>query len=144
MDRQGYVAEQTVMIKADIHKVWEALTTHSIIKQYLFGTEVTSDWKKGSSIVYRGEWQGKPYEDKGVIVEIVQDRFLDTTYWSGMSGLPDTPENYKRVVYTLAMDAQGTKLTVSQDNNATEAEKNHSTENWKIVLNLMKDILEKS
>ena len=50
--------------------VWNALVDPAIIKQYMFGTTVTSDWKEGSPIVWKGEWQGKPYEDKGVILRM--------------------------------------------------------------------------
>src|SRR5258706_3209022 len=39
-----------------------------ILKQYYFGADIISDWKMGSSIIYKGEWQGKPYEDKGTIL----------------------------------------------------------------------------
>ena len=41
-------------------EVWEALTSPQMIQQYLFGTQVTTDWQVGSPITYRGVWQGKP------------------------------------------------------------------------------------
>ena len=37
------------------------------IKQYMFGTNVVTDWREGSPITWKGEWQGKSYEDKGVM-----------------------------------------------------------------------------
>jgi hypothetical protein len=40
-----------------------------------------------------------------------------------MSGLVDSPENYKKVTYALSPDKGGTRLTITQDNNATEDEK---------------------
>ena len=49
-------------INAPVSKVWQALTDPALIKQYLFGTETKSDWKKGSSITYTGVWEGKSYE----------------------------------------------------------------------------------
>ena len=54
-----YTAKATSMIHAPISKVWQALVNPEIIKQYLFNTDVISDWKVGSPITYRGEWEGK-------------------------------------------------------------------------------------
>ena len=53
------------MTDAPAKNVWEALINPAMIKQYFFGTDVVSDWKVGNSIVWRGTWQGKEYEDKG-------------------------------------------------------------------------------
>lgn len=65
---QKFMSEATTTINAPASKVWEALIDPDLIKQYLYGTEVTSDWKVGSPITYKGEWQGKAYEDKGQIL----------------------------------------------------------------------------
>lgn len=130
------------MINAPVAKVWNALIDPSMIKQYLFGTNVVSDWKVGSSITYKGEWQGKSYEDKGKILELVPEKRFVSTYWSSMAGLADTPENYKTVTYELAPDGNETKVTLIQDNNASEDEKNHSEQNWRMVLDGLKKLLE--
>jgi hypothetical protein len=34
------------------------------------GTEVISDWKEGSTIIYTGEYEGKKYHDKGLIKKL--------------------------------------------------------------------------
>lgn len=140
--KQDYIARQSIIIDAPAGRVWDALINPEIIKLYLFGTQVTSDWKVGSSITYRGEWKSKTYEDKGKILELVPERLFISTYWSSMSGLPDIPENYKKVTWELLPEKNGIRLVVTQDNNATEAEKNHSEGNWKMVLDKMKEILE--
>jgi len=91
-----------ININAPVSKVWQALTDPAMIKEYLFGTNTVSDWKKGSSITYSGEWEGKQYEDKGNIIDIVPEKLLHTTYFSGMSGKEDKSENYNIVTYTLS------------------------------------------
>lgn len=136
-------SQVTITINAPVAKVWEALTTPALIKEYLFGTEVVSDWKEGSPITYKDVWQDKAYEDKGVILKIVPEKLLESTYWSSMSGTADIPENYKKVTYELAEEHGTTKLTLSQDNNASEDEKNHTEANWKTVLEGLKKLLEK-
>ncbi len=97
--------------------MWDALTQPDLIKQYLFGTEVTTDWKVGSPITYRGVWQGKPYEDKGKVLEVEPGRRIVSTFWSSLSGVPDQPEYYKTVQYELSIQGSAMRLTVTQDNN---------------------------
>ena len=140
---KGLVARQSIVIQAPPARVWKALTDPALIKEYLFGTQVSSDWKAGSQIRYRGVWEGKSYEDKGIVLKAEPRKVLESTYWSSMSGLPDVPENYKLVRYELTPEQGGTRLTVTQDNNATEAERDHSERNWKMVLEGLKDLVEK-
>lgn len=137
-----YTAQATTTIHAPASKVWQALVNPEIIKQYLFNTDVISDWREGSPIIYRGEWQGKPFEDKGKILKIEPEKVLKSTHWSPLSGVPDMPENYHTVTYTLSGNGDHTEVTITQDNNASEEEKEHSEENWNTVLAGMKKLLE--
>lgn len=139
----SFVAKSSVTIRAEATKVWDALTNPELIKQYLFGTQAISDWKEGSSITYKGVWQGKAYEDKGVIKKIEPKKRLVTTYWSVFSGLPDSPENYHTVTYTLEQRDSETILTVTQDNITSKESADHSESNWTTVLETLKQLLEK-
>lgn len=135
-------AKASIHINAPVDKVWNALVDPTLIKQYLFGTEAISDWKKGSDITYKGEWQGKSYEDKGTIIDIVPGKLLHTTYWSSMGGKEDKPENYANVIYEVGSEGDDTTVTITQDNIADEAGQKHMEENWKQVLTSMKKVLE--
>ena len=135
-------AKVTTVINAPASKVWDALTEPEQIKQYLFGTQVTTDWHAGSPITYKGEWKGKPYEDKGKVLEVEPRKRLVSTFWSALAGLPDTPENYKTVRYELAPEGDRTKLTITQDNNATQEEATEAEKNWRMVLDGIKKLLE--
>ena len=135
-------AKATTVINAPASKVWDALTEPEQIKQYLFGTQVTTDWHVGSPITYKGEWKGKAYEDKGKVLEIEPRKRLVSTFWSALAGLPDTPENYKTVRYELAPEGDRTKLTITQDNNATQEEATEAEKNWRMVLDGIKKLLE--
>ncbi len=140
--KKSLLSEVSVDIDAPPRKVWKVLTTPALVKEYLMGTDVSTDWKEGSKIEYTGEYKGKKYHDKGVIKKIQPEKLLQTTYWSSMSGQEDKPENYKLVTYKIAAEGGKTHLTLSQDNNADEKEKDHSTENWKMVLNKLKEVAE--
>jgi uncharacterized protein YndB with AHSA1/START domain len=107
-------------IDAPAQEVWAALTTPETIKRWFFGVDTETDWTPGSPIVHRGEWQGRPYEDKGEIVRIEPPRLLVHTHWSDLSGKPDSPEHYQEVTWTLTPRNGSTELTVSERNLPTE------------------------
>jgi uncharacterized protein YndB with AHSA1/START domain len=85
-------ATNSITIEAAIEEVWRALTTPDQIKRWFFGVDTETDWKVGSPLVHRGEYQGKPYEDKGEIVRFDPPELLVHTQWSDLSGKPDSPE----------------------------------------------------
>ncbi len=135
-------AEASVHVDADHAAVWRALTEPDLIAQYLFGTQVETDWAVGSPIIYRGEWEGKPYEDKGTILEIDEPNRIVSTFFSALRGKPDVPENYQNVTYRIDDDGGGVLVTVIQDGNADEAEAAHSTANWTMVLEGLRGVVE--
>jgi uncharacterized protein YndB with AHSA1/START domain len=139
---RGLIAKATIIINTPASRVWDALTNPELIKQYLFGTQVTTDWKVGSPITYKGTWEGKVYEDKGKVLQVEPGKLLVSTFWSSLSGLPDVPESYKTVRYDLSTEGSGTRLTITQDNNDSQEEASHSEQNWKMVLDGMKKLLE--
>jgi uncharacterized protein YndB with AHSA1/START domain len=136
------IAKASQTIDAPIEKVWEALVSPESIKQYMFGTDATSDFKVGSAITWKGEWQGRAYEDKGVIQEVVPLSRPQYTHFSPLSGAADLPENYHTVTIDLTSTGDGTTVSLSQDNNATEEARQHSEKNWKMMLDGLKKFLE--
>jgi uncharacterized protein YndB with AHSA1/START domain len=132
----------SITIDASPAEVWKALTDPAIIKQYLFGTEAKSDWKKGSALTYTGEWQGNPYVDKGEIIDIVPEKLLHSTYLSGNSGKEDKPENYNNVIYQLEPRNGKTFVRLTQDNIESEEGVKKMEENWGMVLEKMKKVVE--
>ena len=141
MDKKR-IAEATTTINAPASRVWEALTNSKLIKQYLFGADVISDWKEGSPILYKGIYEGKAYEDKGSVLKVEPEKLLLITHWSPLSGSPDTPENYHKVSYELSVEDGSTRLTITQDNNSSEEEQEQNAKFWTMVLDGMKKVLE--
>ena len=133
----------TTEISAPTAKVWDALINPEQIKKYLFGTQTHCDWKVDSPIRFTGEWEGKSYEDKGTILAIEKEKILSYDYWSNFSGVPDVPENYQIVTFRLDHDKGKTRLSLTQQNIRSEEAKSHSEENWKMVLNSLKELVEK-
>jgi uncharacterized protein YndB with AHSA1/START domain len=139
---QKFQAKAENVINAPAEKVWQALTDPAIVKQYFFGTNMEIDLRVGGSITYRGEWQGKQYEDKGHVLELEPNKKLVTDYWSGLTGKPDVPENYQRVAYELFEQDGCTRLVITQDGNPTQESADHSSGNWNMVLKGLKNLLE--
>jgi uncharacterized protein YndB with AHSA1/START domain len=135
--------EESITIGAPITRVWETLTTPELIKQWFFGVDTETDWRKGSPIVHRGEYQGRPYEDRGEILEIEPPRLLVHSHWSPVSGLPDTPENHERVSWELSERDDGTELTIRESNLASEEARATSEQSWRLVLKNLKQFLER-
>lgn len=135
-------ASTSVEIDASPAEVWRALTTPGVIKQWFFGVDTYTDWKVGSSIVHTGEWQGKPYEDRGTIVRFDPEKALVYTHWSDLSGLPDRPEHYQEVTWTLVERGEKTELTVSEKNLPSQQAKAVSETSWATVLRNLKELLE--
>ncbi|MGC4091228.1 MAG: SRPBCC family protein [Polyangiaceae bacterium] len=140
--KDGLTATTQVTIHASTAKVWEALTTPKLIKKYLMGADVHTDWKEGSPLVYTGEYQGKPFEEKGVIQRIEPKKLLQATHFSSSSGKEDKPENYALVTWKLHEKEGDTVLSVSQDGIANEKGVETSKANWATVLKGLKQTVE--
>lgn len=140
---ENLIANSSVVINAASTEVWNALVDPDAIRQFMFGTEVVADWREGSPIFWRGEWQGKPYEDKGMILELDPGRMMRYSHFSPLSGLPDKPESYHNVTIELSGEGARTVVTLSQDNNPTEQAREHSAKNWGMMLASLKEYLER-
>ncbi len=136
------ILEISTSIHAPKSKVWDALTNPAQIKKYMFGTDASSDWKVGSAITFRGVWEGKPYEDKGTILEMIKEKTLKYNYWSNFSGEQDEPANYSNITYRLSETSGKTEFTLIQDNFKTKVARDHSIKNWSLIMQTIKDLLE--
>ncbi|MBC7889307.1 MAG: SRPBCC domain-containing protein [Ferruginibacter sp.] len=142
--KNSITGNATISIHATASAVWNALTNPELIKQYLSGTEAISEWKEGSPIIFKGEWEGKLYEDKGTILIVELNKLLKYNYWSSLSGREDKPEHYEVITYELFEEGGDTTMTVTQENIPDEKMKAHSVQNWRKILNGMKEIIEKN
>jgi uncharacterized protein YndB with AHSA1/START domain len=142
-----YVARAEIDVAAPRRVVWRVLTSNGARPEIMFGAEVVSDWRLGSRIVWRGEWQGTSFEDHGRVIEL-EDRLepwrIVLTHFSPLSGQPDVPENYHTLRYELdELPDGGTRITLDQDNNPTREAAEHSRENWLRMLEGVKTVAER-
>jgi uncharacterized protein YndB with AHSA1/START domain len=133
----------SVRVDAPIEDVWNAITTPDVIKRWFFGVDTTSDWTVGSPLVHTGEYQGRPYVDKGEILRIDPPRLLEHSHWSDVSGKPDRPDSYQLVTWELTEQDGGTELRVSERNLPSREAAETSEAAWSAALGKLKEILER-
>ncbi len=139
---KGLTATATATLDAPRGNVWQALVDPAAIKQYMFGADVVSDWHEGSPIVWKGEWKGKPYEDKGVLLRVQPNEKLEYTHYSPLTGKPDVPDSYHTVTVTLTGEGAQTRVSIAQDNNADDEARQHSEQNWATMLGGLRKYVE--
>lgn len=139
----SFKVKKHIDIKASKEKVWEALTNPKVIKKYLFGTEAISDWKVGSTLVFKGGYDGVDYADKGIIKQFEVGEVFQYTYLSSFSGLEDKEENYHLITYIIEDTHQGISMDLIHENIQDAKAQKHASENWDFVLKEIKEIVEK-
>jgi uncharacterized protein YndB with AHSA1/START domain len=137
-----YSASASIVVQAPRQKVWEAVTEPALVKRYFFGTDLVTDWKVGSPLLFRGEWEGKAYEDRGKVLAFDPPRSLSFDYWSSFSGTEDKPELRQIIRYDLEEVGGGVRVTIDQSNVDTQERADHSAQNWKTVLEGLKSLVE--
>jgi uncharacterized protein YndB with AHSA1/START domain len=133
----------SVVINATLSKVWDILTNPEKIQLYT-GSVTKTDWQIGSPITWSGEMHGTKYENKGKMLQNKPNNLLQYTYWSGMGGDADLPENYSEITYNLKQtDDDAVVLNYSRLNIATEIETQIFQAHIQSMLDEIKKIAEK-
>ena len=145
------IVKSTIAIKAPAAKVWDILTKPEETKKYMFGCETVSDWQAGSPLLWRGNFNGTELVAvKGYIITIEPGAYLEYTVIDPNNPeMPDVPENYLTVTYSLSEEAGQTILTVTQSgfekaaNGKKRYEETYNNgEGWNPILVQIKDIAE--
>lgn len=144
------IVQNSILIKADAGKVWDALVNPEQTKKYMFGCKTVSDWKIGSSLLWQGMYEGEEMVFvKGIILDIKLSRLLKYTVIEPNATMADIPENYLNVTYELKEQSGHTNLTIFQDGfeDAADGEKSYTDvqnngEGWNPILVEIKKLVE--
>jgi uncharacterized protein YndB with AHSA1/START domain len=139
-----HIATASTRIAADADRVWAALTEPELVAEWMLGARVSSAWAVGSRVTWAGEFEGRPFEDHGTILEAVPASSLRFTHFSPLGGTQDIPENYHTVTWRLEPDGDATLVTLYQDNNQTQDAAAHSAKNWQSMLDALRKTAEAS
>jgi uncharacterized protein YndB with AHSA1/START domain len=137
-----FIATASAEVDERPRHVWAVLTDNELLGEVMFGSQIFTDWEVGGGIVFRGEWQGRRFEDKGVIDELTEPHRIRMRHFSPLPGLPDVPENYHRVSFELEPLDNGSRtlVTITQDNNPDQESADHSSQNWQAMLESLKKV----
>ena len=139
----GHVARAEVIIKAPQSAVWSALTDPEQVRSWMMGTTLTTDWQVGGPITWQGEMDGRPYEDKGEVLEVEEQSRLSMTHYSPLMGQEDRPENYHTVTWTLTPTRDGrTTVALEQDGNDSQEQADQFSQGWQQMLESLKQTAE--
>jgi len=104
----GFTVESSIVIHAPVSKIWDLLINPKKIKIYLYGSDVITDWKVGSEILFtrdrlhpKAPVSEKLIVDRGKILQVENEKLLRFSFYSSMEGYPDLAENYSVVSYIL-------------------------------------------
>ncbi|GAA0533894.1 SRPBCC family protein [Chitinophaga japonensis] len=117
------IVANSIVIHATAAKVWDALVNPVQTKKYMFGCEPVTNWQPGSTLLWKGNFKGVEMTAvKGHIKAIEPEKFLSYTVIDPNDPkIPDIPENYLTVTYTLTAENGHTSLHVTQGDYANVA-----------------------
>lgn len=135
-------ANAQIKIYTDISSAWNALIDPEEIKKYMFGTAVEADWEVGGKIIWKGKWEGKKYLDEGEILEYEPEKLIKYTH---RSLEPKTVNSQHVHIITVKLEQQNGCVLIDliQENVLNEEAKEGFEENWNMILDNLKELLEK-
>jgi uncharacterized protein YndB with AHSA1/START domain len=140
-----FVGHASVTINASRARVWDALVNPEVIERYMPVSSVVSEWRENSPIVWKSEFQGKPFEVRGMVLRFEAERVLEYSHSLPIfrsSGAAHSSEDYQRVTLELRDEDGQTHVSVTAQGNRNRKELEHSEGSWRMVLHGMKALLE--
>jgi uncharacterized protein YndB with AHSA1/START domain len=96
--------ENTIAIQATAEKVWDALINPEKTKKYMFGCSPITDWKVGSSLLWRGVHEGNEMDFvTGFIKKIEPHKQLIYTVIDPFAAYPPLKRNHLNVLRHLKL-----------------------------------------
>ena len=108
-------SDSIVEIIAPAKKVWRALTMPDLVKQWQYGSDLLTTWEVGAPIVFRNEWNGQVFEQKGNVLEFSPESRVKYSLFFPRPDLEDIPEHYFFMTYELTESEGVTSLLVRQE-----------------------------
>ena len=141
----GNIVSKTIHINAPTSVVWETLTNSGLMKKWMSETEINilTDWRVGNPIIIRGSLHRVKFENKGTVLQFEREKILQYTHLSSLSRLPDKPENYTILEFSLTPFNNQTRLIFTASNFPTESIYKHFSFYWNVTLEILKRMIEK-
>ena len=136
-------SESVVNILAPAGKVWLALTVPDLVKRWQYGSDLLTTWEPGTPIIFRNEWNGQTFEQKGTVIEFTPESRLKYSLFFPRPDLQDIPEHYFFMTYELIESGEATSLLFRQEDPRPSAPNESSGgEEGPDVLSHLKELVE--
>ena len=138
------ILTKTIKINAPISMVWDALTNPDLMKKWMSESEIEiiTDWQVGNPFLIRGKLHGIKFENTGRVLQFEPGKLLEYSHLSSLSRLPDKPENYSVIAFSIAPSEDQTTLTLTASNFPTETIYKHVAFYWNVTPEILKRMLE--
>src|SRR3982751_5416205 len=137
-------SDSVVDIRASASKVWLALTVPDLVKQWQYSSDLLTTWEPGSPIVFRNEWNGQIFEQKGTVLEFIPGSRLKYSLFFPRPDVQDIPENHFFMTYELTESGGLTSLLFRQeDPRPSSPDASAGGEDGPDVLAQLKELVEK-
>lgn len=135
---------KTVSISAPAKDIWGALTIPALMNQWMSETplDIITTWKVGNPFIITGMHYKMRYENKGTVLAFEPYTTLAYTHLSSISRLPDEPENYATLRFTLAAEGEQTALTLHISSPPDEVIYKHLAFYWNVTMEKIKKQVE--
>lgn len=129
-------------------KVWAILTEPVFVKQYMYDSDLITDWQPGQPVIFKGVYQGQEMVFvKGHTVENIPNKLLSYTVFDPNANYKDEPWNYLTVTYKLEQKGNQTELTITQgdyskvEDGAKRYDDAANAGGWSSILEKMKALI---
>lgn len=143
------IISNTITLNASPEKVWALLTEPVYVKQYMYNSDLVTDWQPGQPVIFKGEYQGQEMVFvKGHAVENKPYSLLSYTVFDPNANYTDEPWNYLTVTYKLEAAGDQTELTITQGDysKVQDGEKRYedaaNAGGWSGILEKMKELVD--
>jgi len=138
----GRISTSTISITAVPERVWEALTRPELVKQWQYNSDLITDWKPGSPIRFRSEFEGTVYEQWGTVLQVEPFERLSYTLFAPRPGLEDEPGNRFAMTYLLDPAGDSTRLSIVQEDPREQTPGEAEDEEGNPMLDALKALVE--
>jgi uncharacterized protein YndB with AHSA1/START domain len=150
---QHAVVTDSIQIAASPERVWEVITDREKARIWR-SSDFDTDWQEGSPIGITACIGPKRFHDKGKVLLVEPCALLKYEFLPHVSGLPDVPESYSRVVLRLTPCLPKTVLDVEHTvppstirrgkdfEIGPESGEKHVRFYWRSTLPLLRDLAE--
>lgn len=107
---------RSVVLNATPERVWEALTHPGMTKQYMYNCEVECDWMEGSTLRWKGTWNGKEVDEEGRILAIDPGRMVKYSGFDRLVSGDISREGAIHITHEIVPYGTRTKLLTTIEN----------------------------